>query len=853
MNRDQGWRRREFIKAAGFSVAALVLDDRAIAASPDEVASAPGTTARTITTPWWDDWPTFVQVEDAGLAKRLNATACLCGAADDSCWGLWGQRLRVAESGKRETDALHAFGVKALTWVEGFGNPSCYVVQLKKDPDGSWVKLPGTDVTRVFHNHWNWAGFDGTGEVRWVGIHTYWGDADYARPFTYRHPRYGAPPATYPDGRLATGYAGNPNDPRNSRVYDAVCSKSILGNLWGADAGRQLVTDLLSGATPRPDAGDAARNTPAIVPDPGYTPAQWAEHIRTSGALTVFGTDKDSACPIWADYARAEARMALDCGVDGMWVDNFSPWDSFNASPIDHAFGEWSVARFRAHLRARFAPQALGRMGVADPDKFDVREYLKRRLRDWGGEPGNLKDARWADVRWQEDPIWRAYLIHRRICGTEALSRLYRAIKEEAAKAGKPDFLVMGNDIPAFSLGWPRGDLDMVSTELTWGWWLGTGPRGIMPPPLGCYVPVYKLAREHARSRFVNTWPYAAAEAKGKPNIARVIHGQGLATHTLPMPETTDQTLGTQETTAAFNHFVRSVAPVFDARVPIEEVGLYYSSSSQLMEMLPGGYRDHADQVHMFSFWGWGTALTWLHTPWRAVPEWKLTSDVLKTLRLLILPNTEVFPAQDLAVLHRWVRAGGRLILAGNCGRRSGEADNFERCRSGSTLEAPFREGAAEQGRALGKGRVLVRSADPGLAFYQADKLRPGMLSGFATALGEVGVRPEALSLDAPEASWKVGLTAYRSPGRLFVDVNNTDIDLSKDQVTPAAPLRFRVALPRELRSAELAVRVFAFDQDPPAATVERIQPGRAAISLGQVRFYASVMLFDRRATSARG
>ena len=792
--------------------------------------------------PWWDAFPTFVQIGDAALAKRLNATASLCGAADDSCWGIWGQRLRVAESGKRETDAMHAAGIKALTWVEGFGNPSCYVVQLKKNPDGSWVKMKGTDLTQAFHNSWSWSGFDGTGEVRWVGIHTYWGDADYARPYTHDHPRYGAPAATYPDGRIAEGYNGPPADPRNSRVYDAICSKSVLGELWGSDANKPLISDVLRGGAAASTKQNEPDNTPTIVPDPGYTPAEWAEHTRKTGALLFFGTDKDSACPIWADYARAEVRLALDAGLDGMWVDNFSPWDSFNASPVYHAFGEWSVARFRTYLAAHFPAAALTAMRVADPKTFDVREYMKAKIKEWGGDPRNLKDPHWADARWQDDPIWRAYLIHRRICGTEALSRIYHVLKEEGARAGKPDFLVMGNDIPSFSLGWPRGDLDMVSTELTWGWWLGTGPRGIMPPPLGCYVPVYKLAREHARSRFVNTWPYAAEDAKGKPNIANVIHYQGLAAHTLPMPQASDHTLGTQETTADFHRFVRAAAPVFGDRRPIEEAGLYYSSSSQLMEMLPAWYRDHNNQVHMFSFWGWGTALTWLHTPWRAVPEWKLTPDILRTLRVLVIPNAEVFPARDVRTLQEWARGGGRLIISGDCGRRSGEDDNFDRCKAGSTLAALVGKSPGEP-RAFGKGRILLLREDPGLPFYKADKQRPDLLPGFAQALASVGAGPDSFALSAPGVSWKVGLTPYRSADKLFVDVNNTDVDLATDEIFPTAPAHFTVTLPQELRGKKLALQVLSPDRDPPAAALEPADPDRVTVKMAAIRLYASVVI----------
>jgi len=792
--------------------------------------------------PWWDDFPTLVQTGDTAQAKRCHATAALCGAADDPTWGLYGQRVRLASSAKR-IEELHAAGIKALTWIEAFGTASSYVVQLRRNPDGSWTKQPeDPGLTCVFRNHWGWQDYDGTGEIRWVGAHNYYDNDDFAAPYTRTHPRYGAPPMTYPDGRVATGYDGPATEPRHSRIYDAGCAKDVLGRVT-FEYGFNKAVNQIQPETGLPrgpltgllNAGDA----PVSVPDPGFTPEEWARLKRQRYAGLV-SPGKDSACPMWIDYVRASIRQALDAGMDGLWVDNFSPWDSFNANPNLKAFGEWSVASFRGYLRERFSEPTLKAMGVADPRQFDIRRYLQARCKDWGGDPAQVRDSRWRDPRWQDDPVWRAYLIHKRQTGAAALSRFYRAIKEEAAAAGKPDFLVSGNDIPIFSLGWVRGDLDMVSTELSWGWGLTTGPRGLMPPPLGSYVPVYKLAREHARSRFVNLWMYVPDAQKDKPNIANVLYYQGLANHAVPMPHYPGRTASNEATDAAFFAFMRSVAVVFGDRTPIEEVGLYYSSSSQLIEMLPGGFRDHANQPHSFSFWGWGTALTWLHVQWRAVPEWKLTTETLKSLRVLVIPNAEVFPSGDAAVLERWVGDGGRLIIAGDCGRRLGESDNFERCGSGSTLSpllAP--EGAA-------RPRVIALREDPGLPFYKADKQRPEQLAGFAKALEAAGQDAGDLSLAAPGVPWKVGLTSYQDKDRLFVDVNNTDMDVATDTVTPAPPVSFTVALPASLRGKPLQARTLSPDAAP-AVTLKVLGNERAEVDLGSTPVYASVVIEARK------
>jgi hypothetical protein len=767
--------------------------------------------------PWWDRFPTLYQTGDVARAARSHASAMLCGAADDPTWGIFGQRQRIATSRAQIADA-HKRGIKALSWFEGFGTAGlCYIGEVRRDALGRLIKTQeDPNLTRLFHLHWDWQTTAGEGEVVWVGAHNTFDNDAFARPYTRTHPRYGMPPMRYPDGRIASG-ATDPTDPRTHRVYDAGASKDVLGRVTFEYEYNDALNRIqpATGKPLGPLRGLVqASEAPAGVPDPGFTPEQWRamKRPRYAGAVCP---GKDSACPSWIDYARGSVRAALDAGIDGLWVDNWSPWDSFNARPLLKAFGDWSVEGFRK------------RKGV------DIRAYLQQKVRTWGGDPANLDDPKWLDPRWRDDPIWRAYLGYKRRTGTSALSAMYRTLKREADAAGKPDFLVSGNDIPGYSLGWARGDLDMVSTELTWGWSLTGGPRGLMPPPLGSCVPVYRLAREHAKSRFVNLWMYGPDEAKKKPGIANVCYYQGLASHALPMP-LPGATIGTDEADAAFFGFVRRAAPLFGNRLPVEQVGLYYSSSSQLMEMLPGGFRDHGDQPHSFSFYGWGAALTMLHVPWRALPEWKITDGELAGLTAVIIPSAEVFPREDLPVLKRWVQRGGRLLIAGPCGLRLGEGADFAPAPAGGTLAMPL--------GSMGKGSALRVADDPGRSFYAADKARPVLLAGFHALLSRAGCPTSGFALASTDAPWTVGLTLFSSRGRLFVDVNNTDIDLPSDRITPAPPVTFTVQLPPDLRGKRLRVRVISPQNPAPEARMS-LRGAAATVMVASVELYASVVI----------
>jgi len=134
----------------------------------------------------------------------------------------------------------------------------------------------------------------------------------------------------------------------------------------------------------------------------------------------------------------ASAMQAADHGVDSVFTDNFSPWDSFGFDPVKKAFGDWSVAGFREFLARHFSAGQLAAMGVTEVKGFDVRAYLRAVAGKWGGTPDNVEDPVWKSARWLDDPVWRAYKIYRRENGTEALARYYRAVKSGAAAGGKP-------------------------------------------------------------------------------------------------------------------------------------------------------------------------------------------------------------------------------------------------------------------------------------------------------------------------------------------------------------------------------------------------------------------------------
>ena len=787
------------------------------------------------TTHWWDDFPLIVQ-GDVSLTTDLNGTISFGGGETDPSWGIYGQKVNEGP----QTTAIHRAGYKSLSYFETFGTVTSYIVSL--GVKGSLDYTPNTC------SHWAWQYYNGVDPRVWIGPQNYFGVEAFAGAYTRLHPRYGGPAMTYPDGTVATGYVGNDSsDPRKSRVLDASVSKNVLGQM-NCDPGFN-------------DAAQSAGTSTGMLDFGG----RYAGHLS-------FG--KDALCPYWIDFQRASTLKAADRGCDGIWTDNFSPWDSFSAWPINVAFGDWSVAKFRDYLAAHFSAQELSALGIVDVNTFDVRTYLRNKIKSMGGNDTNLGDWRWTRSTWLDDAVWRAYKIFKRQTGTQALTNFYNTTKQAAAEAGKTEFFIEGNDMPMFSLGWVRGDLDMVSTEMNADWSLGAGSRGIMLPPLGRFAPVYKLGREHAKSRFVNIWFYLHNEnAKYQRNsgLANVLGYEMLANNTISMnypgqPWCMGNTISNRD----YFGFIKDNKATWGARLPVEEIGLYWSSSSEIYQMTPGGFANFDLRPQMFAHWGWGTALSELHCQYRAIPEWKLTPETLATLRLLIVPDSEIFDPADVAVLDTWVRAGGRLIVTGMSGMRKGEPSNFDpfdpdydpAMPNEANLSLASLTGAntlasapARKLTQVGAGQVLYIRNNIGLSFFQATTARPGQLPTFKQALTDIlaGQGPLALTPD-PAVPDTVGLTLYldQQAKKMFIDVNNTNIDVDTDQITPAPEVKFTVQLPAwlqnpdkvEIKSQVLAPQELA-DNDPPPPTIQmrRIGNNQAEITLSPILVYASIVL----------
>jgi len=828
------------------SVVRAIVSCAAFALVCVSVSAAPGQGAQR--RPWWHWFPSFC----AGTPDQQVQSAArvaFAGYGCDPTWGPYAQRLAELD-GAAALRELKSHGLRAVVWIEAFGDAMLYAATFEKLPDGSFLHrddAPGVALTR--RSHWCWAVPDiPQGNVfRWVGIHSSVNDEDFATPL-FSLAATGVPLPTYPDGRPAVGWLDGRTYPFNAAVYDACGSKDINGEVAASYEPPDGVNEIDPATGER--RGPTEGLYPAVlgrdeVPAPqGLKPGD----VVYAGVISVH---KDLCAPFWRDYVRYSIRRLAAAGVDGVWCDNYSAWDNFGYPPVRKAFGEWSLHRFRRFI-CTLPSGELARLGIEEPTSFDVRAYLKTKAAQLGAKnPSILDDLAWCDPRWLDDPVWCAYKAFRQLVAHEDLRAYYEAIHEEARRAGRPDFCVQGNDVPLYGLGWVRDDwLDMVNTEVSPGWHMGTGSRGIMLPPLGKMAVVYRVSLEHQKGPFTAAWYYSGDEpTPRKSALGKVLEAEAFANGAFLLCDPSNPSVaGTLDSHRWWNSFVRRHERVFGIRRPWADVGLVFSADNQLFFLAPGGFADMDRQPHVFGHYGWATALIDAHVPYRVLTDWQLDASHLKGLRTLVMPHVECLADEAVRAVEEWVRGGGRLVLTGPWATRHGPERLFRR-RGASPL--PFTLGPAgrpvvelREGK-VGKGMVCWSAGAPGLDYYLRIQDRPALLPQMARLLGP----PSLLkSLRLPTT---VGIFTWESPDgtALFADLVNYDLPPHAEAVRPAEGLGFSLRLPagRSLVGATTLTP----DATPPASV--RVRGGWAEVILPRLVHYASIKLTLSRGTTTLG
>lgn len=796
-------------------------DDITVRELPDVEIAEPAVSGK-----WWDYWPRFTNGYGLNINPILNLEANVSTVSVNAYDEGRGAYFRDSEFTKADgwLKAMDTEGIRKSAWLEQGGEARAILGAVHDLGGGSYEIDPLTGNPKLIAHNWTWdvKGPDvnvNANQIVWMGLHswanqeTWQGSA--VRPATFPQP-------TYPDGTPATGYLDASIFPTKAKLYDAMASKDLNG--------KYMLEGLMS-AFGTSNTG----KVPVLQPD---------------GSTKYYGDiffGKDLATDWWTKYNIQAARYFIDRGISAFWVDNYSGYEFIGTYPMRSSFGYWTESKFRDFLAAH--PGI-----VANPSTFDIKAYLVNQFLAWypALDPYNLTDPTgWKDSRWQQVNVWKAFMSFKAETAHTRAQELYDGIKTEAVSAGKnpDDILVGGNDIPRLSFAAITGtEVDMVNSEYNPFYSAITGFSVDGLPPYGHAGPTYSLSVNFAKSKRANIWYYLAdgyAKYQNRSNLGEILGYEALSKNTLMNTSNeTPSIAGNDDASKKINRYIKNMTSTFGQRKSVGKIGLVYSTQSELNILMPGGYLNYGQQYNIGEFDGWGTALEDLNYPYRAIPEYKITSADLADIDVLILPHVKVITSAMVNnVLIPFANSGKTILVSGtNSGSIKPWSDLFANNTSALLYDLTT------------TGQAQFVSGTPGSDFY-AVHLTPGtdrtnklnVLKNTIENLITSGklVREINLTNFNEFVLTSLNYDSSSSAKVFFVDLLNENYDLPRDILTAEDGGTLRINLPLDLQGKSLTVKFYDTDQNGTSQTLTytTVDSKTIDVNIPGFRVYGSLVI----------
>jgi len=749
----------------------------------------------------------------------------------------FGIPAREIQYGRRKAQAVSfkSYGLRFVPYAEGGGASTDYLAHYSMS--NGW--------TTIHHTHWHdWSDVttaDVTppkGSLDFMGMWAWLTDADWVMGLHGKHPGervtaaaelgFDASDRQHVDGTPATGLED---------FFRATAAKNYLGEVHREDP---------------PFAADSSLN--ATVPDEiiPLIPAFFDNPVdnNPSGKHSLLPVSKDVAAPVWIKYGNTIARYYIEeYEADGVHYDNLSGWNALSQNPKDRAFGDWSIKGFQAYLAAH--------PGIydGDPKAFDMRRYVQDTVA--AGRSFRSKE-------WLNDPIWRAFLIHKREEITCFLNGLHDYIKDLGDETGR-DLAMMGNASPFGTSGvLSARNVDACGFEISPGVGPGGHPfhgRGCKLPPYGRACAFYQAMNALVAGRFNYPWYYVGKDYVGKPNLSKVLFYEGLANDSILMPRlrTTSgaagftNRAGTRETVIETNAFIQTARELWGERRRAANIAIAFSAQSQLAVQTPHMY---SEWDHVQGVLGWATYCANTHRQYEIVRLEEVDADYLTGIDLLVVPHADVCGPAQVEPIARWVREGGRLIVTGDAGNRDDAAHNWDPLPEYSFAHLTgvrAGEGPAFAARKIGSGRVIYIGENCAQRYY-LDIDDYGASRGDAgkdsmdRAMAGAEVLPREV-LPCTSADLLVGARVFRDTkaGNLQIDLHSYDVDPATDAHKASAPVEVGIMLPDELaggpvRACLVSPDVSGYTQPLTAQQLER-NGSMLTVDIGTVDFFKTLFI----------
>jgi hypothetical protein len=194
-----------------------------------------------------------------------------------------------------------------------------------------------------------------------------------------------------------------------------------------------------------------------------------------------------------------------------------------------------------------------------------------------------------------------------------------------------------------------------------------------------------------------------------------------------------------------------------------------------------------------------------------------------------------VMTDKQAAELGKYVEAGGHLVATGLSGTRYGP-EGYLMPRRTNALAA-----------LAGRSNVKIVPDKPGVAYRKEDETRAAAAQ-MTELLSFEGAAPR-LTTDAAET---VGVNLSIGEGGkgplLTLDLNNYDLTVETDTVTPTKPFSVTIRLPENLAQSDLAVRLASPESPaprdlPPASLAQDKKNGTLTIAIPSLQYYLIIYI----------
>ncbi len=698
-------------------------------------------------------------------------------------YGAWWIRHQVERRGKYD----------AIKHVEHFRDRGVkHVFYFDAGEFGEFVAL--VRDRELIRNQWELRFYqDEPGELIWFGKDGFYRDEKTLNLPNYRD--FGLPPWTYPDGT------------RPARLYD-LARTSFEGQRDPWDYSRvrvspeiahalQLDTFLQAGADPVPP--------------------------QAEGSLGRICSYDHSNPFLLADF-KAGVTMMLSLKPAFLHFDNY--FDNETLYPLSQAFGPWSMERFRRFAAAQLDAAQRHDLGMDDPRRFDLTQYIL-------DKPYESRGERWhfLNKKWHDDPVWNLFVVSKLNDSDSLFRELYAFCKSES-RGNQSEVVVVGNTVPIFPGGsLVSGALDVVHFEHHASTQYGpvVVPTGL--PPRGRLGGIVRLAAAISTAGYC--WPsvYVPQELSGPghENLHKVMAMDCLANK--GVLDYNHQYLqgyspGSDESAAWANCFIKHFSAYHGARSALADIGLVFPGQS-----LPASVSVFTmdPEKCLYDYLGWSQALTELHFQWDALLDDQLCFERLQPYKAVVLPSTICLSDEAVAALDAYVDAGGALVISGEAGTRFGRERFLWQRDTDNTLLSRLPKGTLltdDVSLQQADARLVLCPGTPGKTFYMD-------VAGEARSEGRPQIRaaiehclahsPAIVATDAPRT---VGVFAYCEPDcAVTVDLVNYRIDPPTDQLVPAEESRLVIRPGLGRRFSDSQVTLVSPDLRTPVASTGEERP----------------------------